>query len=140
MNYVIPFAAPSYNWVDFAKLYKMFDKQSPTRTMEQTGLSLNHPNALVHVFGDMGRDWAPSQIFLSYLFLIPTIMVVEFEDLLHMVRFHRLIQGESGGDLLLGGATLHDWCWAATSLDKHPINLYNIVHSQLAAFLRKYEI
>lgn len=137
---VIPFAVPQYNWNDLQAAYKQFGKSSPTRSVDQTGLSLTQPSAFMAVFKDRDTGWCSSHVPLSFLFLVPTMMTIDFEELLHPVTFHRLIAGDMGGDLLIGTGILFHWQAALKLLDNHPYEMYNRIYEQLKAYIRKYEV
>jgi len=137
-NLVIPFTIPQYNWNDLQTVYKHFGIQSPTRALEQTGIQLTQPSAFSTVFDHQG--WTALHVSLSFLFLLPATLTMEFKELLYTVTMHRLINGNMGGDLLLGSATLLNWNIALTSLDKSSNECYNVIRKELAAYIRKYDI
>jgi hypothetical protein len=137
-NLVIPFAIPQHNWNDLQTVYKHFGASSPTRTLEQSGVQVTQPSAFGIVFDHQG--WAALHVSLSFLFLLPSTLSMEFEELLYTVNIHRLLHGNMGGDLLLGSATLLNWNLALLSLDKSPNECYNVIRKELAAYIRKYDI
>jgi hypothetical protein len=127
-----------YNWDDLQTVYKQFGIQAPTRALGRAGVELSQPSAFGIVFDH--QAWAALHVSLSFLFLLPSTLSMDFEELLYTVNTHRLIQGNMGGDLLLGSATLLNWHHALLALDKSGNECYNVIGKELAAYIRRYNV
>ena len=142
MRLVIPFATSQYNWTDLQAAYKVFQKSSPTKEVEASGVQLSQPGAFMAVFKDRDMGWVKSHISISFLIMFPSTMVREFEEFLFMITFHSLIRGDMGGDLLLATGTLQEWDQALDLLNgsnNRTLMTYNETYKELKAYLRKYE-
>lgn len=140
MQYVVPFSTPQYNWAVLQSIYKEFGKTAPTRIIENKGIKLTQPVAFMAAFQERNTGWVESFISISFLIHVPTSMTITFEELLHVISFHTLLDRDYGDSVLLGMGTLKDWDIAVNLLCNNPRSIFKDIGKELKACIRKYHV